>query len=80
MTNQEIVNLIGNGGLVAALVFGMRWLANQFTDAQKMAAGRSAELVETLRGVVVANTDALHEVKNTLQACHEQARNKSHTA
>jgi hypothetical protein len=80
MTSQEIVNLIGNGGLVAALVMGMRWLSDQFKEAQKTAGATNAQLVETLRGVVAANTAALHEVKETLQACHEQARNKSKPA
>jgi hypothetical protein len=61
-TTAEIVNLAGTGGLIAVLIWAVRYLAKQWEVSQ-------AKLVELLEKTIGRNTDALHDVRDVLSWC-----------
>ena len=66
----ELWNLAGTGGLIACLVWAVKFLAAKWDASQQ-------KLVELLEKTIGRNTDALHDVRNVLAWCRHKRSGES---
>lgn len=64
-TNPELVNLIGTGGLIAALVWAVRYLAARIESLE-------TRLIDVLQSTVTRNTEALLRAEAAIAGCTQR--------
>ena len=69
-TTAEVLNLAGSGGLIAVLIWAVKYLANQWETSQ-------AKLIELLEKTIGRNTEALHDVRDALAWCRGRHNGES---
>jgi hypothetical protein len=72
-TQAELWNLAGQGGLIACLVWAVKFLAAKWDASQQ-------KLVELLERTITRNTDALHDVRDVLAWCRHKHSGESEAA